>query len=51
MKNSQKKLALLKKLALIKKSIVLFDTLKGGTEFNTIEPSQSFDPQQCPQVD
>lgn len=51
MKNTQKMHASIKKLTLNKKSIVLFETLKGGTEFNTIEPSQSFDPQQCPHVD
>lgn len=50
MKNTQKTRASIKKLTLNKKSIVLFDTLKGGTEFNTILLGhQSLNVFTCPQ--
>ncbi|QHI37360.1 hypothetical protein IMCC3317_27390 [Kordia antarctica] len=49
MKNTQKKRASIKKLTLNKKSIVLFDTLKGGTEFNTIYSHQSLGEYTCAQ--
>jgi hypothetical protein len=50
MKNKQKTSTSIKKLSLNKKAIVFFNTLKGGTEFNTILPGhQSLDQFTCPQ--
>lgn len=50
MKNRKQVKSTFKKLSLNKKSIVLFDRIKGGSEFNTILPShQSLNRESCPQ--
>ncbi len=50
MKNIENTKLTLKKLSLNKNVIIQFDSIKGGSEFNTLLPShQSLNQETCPQ--